>query len=222
MGLRGFIVLSQGGPPIYYNIVDFDEKIDPFLFGGLFTAIKIFAKKLSGDNHYNIKEMVFQDFKIKYRLLDKLTFAGIIDPEGDPKMAETVLEYMIWAFLSKYRISLHANTSFDLRQFIEFDEFFAKYRNSKEKDLHKGLMSGPSSFLQKLLNKMVDYFPISEIVKTCPNKLIIVGNKLIWVDLNLTQDEDVQILDELKQKTKKIYGRELFETIKKDVIKTVV
>lgn len=222
MGLSGFLVLSQGGPPIYSNIVNFDKQIDPFLFGGLFTAIQTFAKKASGNDHYNINEMVFYDYKIKYRLFDKLTFVGIIEQEGDPKMAEMVLEYMIWAFLSKYRISLQANITFDLRQFQDFDAFFVEYRNSKEKELQKGLMSIPSSFLQRFLNKTIDFFPISEIIKIQPNKLIIIANKLIWVDLSLTLSEEMQIIDEINQKITKVYGKKLLETIKKDIINMVI
>lgn len=211
--------MDSGGASIYSKIVGIDIKLDPALMGGFLTAIQSFAKEINDSKESYIKEMSLQNMRMMYRQFEHITFVGIIDPKSNPKASELILEYMIWAFLLKFKMTLKYDDLKELSQFSEFDGFFEKFRNSKEKDLQKWLEKKTCSNLQGILNKLTNYFPISELVKIDPKKLIIIGKKLIWVDLNISQEEEERIINELRKRTSEIYGTQIFETIEKETLK---
>jgi hypothetical protein len=221
VSLHGLIVLESGGTPIYSKIVGINIKLDPALMGGFLTAIQTFAKEIDDTNESPIREMSLPNMRMMYRQFDYITFIGIIDPTSNPKASELILEYMIWAFLLKFKMTLKQDDLKELSQFSQFDTFFEQFRNSKEKDLQKWIEKKNSSKLQGILNKLTNYFPISEIVKINPKKLIIIGKKLIWVDFYITQEEEERIINELKKKTSEIYGMQIFETIEKEILKNM-
>jgi len=218
LSLNGIIVLNEGGSTIYSKIVGEKFNIDPISFGPLLEAIQIFARNLDQDRNLTIEEMVILGFRLKYRHFENLTFIGIIDPKESSKKAEISFEYMIWAFLSKFRLIFEEGKNvYITSHFQDFDLFFLEYRSAKEKKLKKWVEKHPYSKFQGILIKMTNYFPISEIVKISPNRLKIIGKKLIWVDINIKSDEIKKIIDKLKEKTALIYGLELFKIIEEEV-----
>lgn len=218
MSLNGFIVLNEGGSTIYSKIVGDQFDFDPELFGPLLEAIQVFARNLDTTKNIGIEEMVILGHKLKYRHFENLNFIGIIDPKTQPKAADIVLEYMIWAFLSRFRSILEENeVIFETTHFKEFDDIFLRYRIAKEKNLKKWLENQPCSKLQGILNKMTNFFPISELIKINHNRLKIIGKRLIWVDINIKSEEVFKIFNELETKTTSIYGPDLLKTIKQEV-----
>jgi hypothetical protein len=218
LSLYGFIVLNEGGSTIYSKIVNDQLDWDPVLFGPLLEAIQIFARNLDPTKNLDIEEMVILGSKLQYRHFENLNFIGILDSKTATKTADIVLEYMIWAFLSRFRSILEKGKEvFETTHFKDFDDIFLKYRIAKEKKLKKWLEKQPCSKLQGILNKMINFFPISEIIKINENRLKIIGKRLIWVDINIKSEEISEITNELERKTASIYGPGLFETIDNEV-----
>jgi hypothetical protein len=218
LGLKGFMVLNEGGSTIFSKFVDLKFNADPEIFGPLLEAIQIFSRNLDPNRNYGIEELVVFGEKLLYRQFENLTFIGIIDPKISSKMGDIILEYMICAFLSYFRPILEESKDiFISSDFKEFDDLFLKYRNAKEKNLKKWIQKMPTSKIQYVLNKMTNYFPISEIVKLNPNRLKIIGKKLLWVNINIDSKEKSEILTKLKSKTSSIYGPTLFNTIEKEM-----
>lgn len=216
--MNGFIVLNEGGSTLYYKIVDYQFDCDPTILGPLLEAIQIFARNLDTTKNVNIEEMVILGRKLKYRHFENFNFIGILDQNTPSKNADIVLEYMIWAFLSRFRLILEESKEiFETTHFKKFDNTFLKYRIAKEKKLKKWLEKQPCSKLQGILNKMTNLFPISEIIKINPNRLKIIGKRLIWVDINIKSEEVSEIFNEVKRKTTSIYGPGLFETLENEV-----
>ncbi|MFX1338687.1 MAG: hypothetical protein ACFFDK_08765 [Promethearchaeota archaeon] len=218
MSLNGFIVLNEGGSTIYSKIVDDQFDFDPILIGPLLEAIQIFARNLDNTKNLGIEEMVILGNKLKYRHFENFNFIGIIDPKTQSKAVDLVFEYIIWAFLSKFRsIFEESERIFETTHFKEFDDIFLRYRIAKEKKLKKWLEKQPCSKLQGMLNKMTNLFPISEIIKINHHRLKIIGKRLIWVDINIKSEEVSEIFKKLERKTTSIYGPGLFKTIENEV-----
>ena len=57
MTLNGFIVLNNGGVPLYSKFIDIDLTIDSLLLGGFFSAIQSFVKELDDTRDSFINEM---------------------------------------------------------------------------------------------------------------------------------------------------------------------
>jgi len=215
MSLNGLFVLDQGGIPIYTKIIDVELKLDPLLISSFLSAIQSFAMEIENTPESYIKELSMQNFKIIFRQFELLTFIGLIDQKTNIKAAQLILEYMIWAFLSKFRYKLLDCDTSETSQFQIFDNSFLKYRGAKEKELIKWLEQNTSSTnkLQDILNRLINFFPINDLIKLNPEKLVIIGKKLIWVVFNITHEEEQQIIDKLREKTTKVYGHQLFESI---------
>jgi len=215
MSLNGLFVLDRSGIPIYTKILDVDLKLDPLLISSFLSAIQSFAMEFDKTPESYIKELNMQHFKIIFRQFEFLTFIGLIDQKTNLKAAHLILEYMIWAFLSKFRYKLLNFDLSEISQFQIFDNYFLKYRGAKEKELIKWLEQDTSSTskLQLILNRLINFFPINDLVKLNPEKLVIIGKKLIWVVFNITQEEEQHVIDELRKRTTKVYGSQLFESI---------
>ena len=215
MSLNGLFVWDQGGIPIYTKTIDVDLKLDPLLISSFLSAIQSFAMEIENTPESYIKELSMQNFKIIFRQFELLTFIGLIDQKTNIKAAQLILEYMIWAFLSKFRYKLLDCDTSETSQFQIFDNYFLKYRGAKEKELIKWLEQNTSSTnkLQDILNRLINFFPINDLIKLNTEKLVIIGKKLIWVVFNITQEEEQQITDKLREKTTKVYGHQLFESI---------
>jgi len=218
LSLNGLVVLDKAGISIYSKIVDITLKKDPLLIGGFLTAMQSFSKHMTGNQHETgIQELQMKNFKIKYRQFKYLTFIGIIDQTSNIKTAEIILEYMIWAFLSKFRLNLQEELIVETTGFEKFDEFFEKFKDSKEKELKKWVENNFTSALQGILNSLENYFPITELLKINPEMITVIGKKLIWVDYKINPEEETKILDFLRQKTAEFYGKELFDNLLKKV-----
>ena len=124
---------------------------------------------------------------------------------------------MIWAFLSKFRLNLQVELVVETTGFEKFDEFFEKFKDSKEKELKKWVENNFTSTLQGILNSLENYFPITELLKINPEMITVIGKKLIWVDYKINLEEETKILDFLRQKTAEFYGKELFDNLLKKV-----
>lgn len=220
MSLKGFMVLNEGGSTIYSKFVDLKFDADPEIFGPLLEAIQIFSRNLDPNRNHGIEELVVFGEKLLYRNFENLTFIGIIEPTMNPKTGHLILEHIIYGFFSKFRSKLeHRKNIFITSDFKEFDSLFLKFRNAKEKQLKNWLEKMPTSKLHMILNKMTNYFPYSEIIKINPERLKIIGKKLIWVEININSDESSEILEKLKSKTASIYGPSLFTSILNEVEK---
>ena len=218
MSLNGFVVLNNAGISIYSKIVDVTLIKDPLLIGGFLRMMQSFSKQILEDQYETgIKELQIQNFKIKYRQFKYLTFIGIMEQKSNTKATELILEYMIWAFLSKFRLNLQEELFVEPIGFEKFDEVFEKFRDSKEKDMKKWIENNFISTLQGILNSLENYFPITELLKINPKIITDIGKQLIWVDLKIKPEEETKILDFLKQKTAEFYGKELFDNLFKKV-----
>lgn len=222
MSLNGFIVMDKGGVPIYSKVVDMDLQVDTALLSGFLTAIQCFAHEIDDKTSY-IQELKMKNFNLMYREIELGTFLGIAGMRASYKVAEAALEHLILSFLSRYRSILISEKVNELNQFMPFDEEFLKYISfKKEKDIKKYFEKNTlnSDLLQGILNKLINYFPINELIKISPH-LTIIGKKLIWVSFTISEDEKKAILEELKSKTAQIYGSGMFETLEQEVLKSI-
>jgi len=219
MSLNGIIVFNQGGINFYSKIVEIELKLNPVLISGFLSAIQTFAQGFQQNQESNFRQINMQDFNIIFRKFKYITFLGITKQNTNIKATEVILEYMIWAFLSKFRHLIPNKKFVNFSNFRSFDDLFLKYRSSKEKELKKWLTrtSSDTNKLQGILNKLINYFPINELVNMHPEKLIIIGNKLIWVDLSITPEEELQLINEVRKKTNSVYGPDIFKTIENEV-----
>ena len=103
MVLYGLIVLKRGGLTIYSKIAGIDLELNSVLIGGFLSAIQSFAEKFDKNKQSYIEELVLHNCRIIFRKFDIITFIGIFDPESDSATAELILEYIISAFLSKFK-----------------------------------------------------------------------------------------------------------------------
>ena len=223
MVLYGLIVLKRGGLTIYSKIAGIDLELNSILIGGFLSAIQSFAEKFNKNDQSYIEELVLHNCRIIFRKFEIITFIGITDPESDRAIAELILEYMILAFLSKFKKLLSKkklNVIFP-KKFVEFDNFFTKYRNSSEKQLKKWLEERPSSLLQGIINKLINFFPISQILSLNPQKLNIIGRKLIWVNFDIKPKEEIELFEILKKLTIDIYGEKIIKSIQEEVKKKI-
>lgn len=219
MSLNGLIVLDSEGNLLYSKIVKKDLKLNIESLKEFFSTLQSFTKELDTYSRSCFEYMKIKDFIIIYRQIEFGTFIGITDEISDLRRTEIILEYLILAFLSKFRSVLLQKDILDHSQFSIFDDFFLNYRSSKEKKL-KTLFETDlvyTNILQGILNKLTSYFPLRELVKLNQDKLKIIGNKLIWVKLNIEPDEEQRIFEELRNKTREIYGSKVFESIEKAV-----
>ncbi len=217
--LNGLIIIDESGLTLYCNTIGLKGfNLDPFLIGGFLTAVQTFAKEFDPNKKSYIREMSMQDNKFLYRKIENYNFVGIVDKKSSLKTSETILEYMIWCFLSLNRKYLKdKNELVDLAELGNFDDCFLQHRSSKEKDLHKWLQSINSSYLQELLNQFTNYFPISEIIKIDPKNLQVIGKKIIWVNLRIRLEDEEKIVNKLKDRATLIYGADLFKNIDREV-----
>ncbi len=222
MTINGFIVMDQGGIAIYSNTVGMNMALDPLLVGGFLNAIQSFAREFDGSKESYIKELTMQNVRIMYRQIEFMTFVGMVDQKADSKTSELILEYLILAFLSKFRGCLKENALLETSQFCAFNEAFEQHRDSKEKDLKKWLESSDTSLLQGVLNKMINYFPISELLTIDSKNLTVIGKKIIWVSMKIKPTEEENILNELKKKMERIYGPGMYESLEKDVKNKII
>ncbi len=194
-------------------------KVDTNLMGGFLTAVQIFVQGLIDDSESYIKVMTIQNITILYRQLEIATFIGISGNSSDVKSAQVILEYMILIFLSKFRNIIKSGVLSEVSQFKLFDDLFLKFCTSKEKYLNKWVQKecATSSVLQGILNNLINYFPIRDLVKLNVSKINTIGKKLIWVNLNIKPQEEKRIIDVLREKTSRIYGPKMFDTILKSV-----
>ncbi len=215
MILNGFLVLDPSGIPIYSKTTALDLKLDTVLIGGFLSAVQSFARELSDDHDSYIKEMKVQNLSILYRQLEMATFIGITKDIADYKGAQVILEHMILAFLSKFRDILKSGDLSEISQFNSFDDVFLKFCTSKEKVLEKWVQKEceASGLLQGILNSLINYFPVKELVKLDKQNLNIIGDHLIWVKLNIDPDKEKHLIEILREKTSKIYGSKMFEKI---------
>ncbi|HME52963.1 MAG TPA: hypothetical protein VKM55_12150 [Candidatus Lokiarchaeia archaeon] len=221
MGLNGFIVIDQAGTPLYSNLHYTKLGMQPALIAGFISAIQTFSTQLSTDNSSGISEMTMQNIKLLYRHLESYTFVGLIDPSDKIKDIEVILENIICAFLAKYHKYLCEDTIQDTAKFQGFDLFFEKWRAAKEKDLAKYCENSSPTLLQGTLNKLVNFFPTSDLLKINPQVLKSIGRKLIWVDTKISSEDESAIFSELRKRTDTIYGPGMFETVTKEVKKNL-
>ena len=210
--------MGESGVPLYSNIVEVDFKVDSILLGGLFTAIQNFAYEVCQQSYIN--KMQMQNLFFYYRTIESLIFIGISTNDKNTENSQMILEYLILAFLSRYRTHLKGELHLiDLSIFSEYDLYFFKYRNSKEKNLKKWLKEEyiSSNVLEGVLNQLINYFPINELAKLNEEKLTIIGNQLISVSLSICAEEEKEIFQKLKQKTSLIFGEALFNSIHSNV-----
>ena len=218
MSINGFIVLDIGGVPIYSKIIDLDIKLNEILLGGFVSAIQTFAKEITSDVDSFIREMKLEKITLLYRQMEIGTFIGLTNQESKIKALQINLEYMILAFLLKFQEILKAKKELDLTTFEKFDKSFLKFRSAKEKELKRWIQEElEASYLQSLLNNLINYFPIKDLIKLNPKKLTIVGKKLIWVNFNITNEEENNLIEDLRSKTTKVYGEGVFNSIDKNV-----
>jgi len=223
MVLYGLIVLNKGGLTIYSKIVGIELDLESSFIGSFLSAIQSFAKKFEKNKQSCIEEIILQNFKIKFRQFEILTFIGVTDPQSDSVTAELILEYMISAFLSKFKklLSKKKLNVIVPSKFVTFDNFFTKYRNSSEKELKKWLEERPPSLLQGIVNKLIDFFPISQIRTLNPQKLTVIGKKLIWIAFDIKPEEEMEFFERLKKLTITIYGEKVFKSIQEEVKKKI-
>ncbi len=69
--------------------------------------------------------------------------------------------------------------------------------------------------LQELLNLMINYFPITQIVKIDQKNLTIINKSRIKLNPNLKSEEITMIRNEIKQMTNFVYGLKLFQELEK-------
>lgn len=208
---------------MYSNIIEVDFKIDSILLGGLFTAIQNFAYEVCQQSYIN--KMQMQNLFFYYRTIDSLIFIGISTNDKNTENSQMILEYLILAFLSKYRTRLKDEFHLiDLSIFTEYDTYFFQYRNGKEKNLKKWLKEEyrSSSVLEGILNHLINYFPINELAKLNEDKLTVIGNHLLSVSLSISSDEEKEIYQKLKEKTTLIFGETLFNSILSNVKSNIV
>jgi len=218
MSINGFIVLDIGGVPIYSKIIDLDIKLNEILLGGFVSAIQTFAKEIISDVDSYIREMKLEKIVLLYRQMEIGTFIGLINQESKIKALQINLEYMILAFLLKFQDILKSKKELDLTAFEKFDKSFLKFRSAKEKELKRWIQEElEATYLQGLLNNLINYFPIKDLIKLNPKKLTIVGKKLIWVNFNITNEEENELIEALRSKTTKVYGEGVFNSIDKNV-----
>ena len=63
----------------------------------------------------------------------------------------------------------------------------------------------------------IDFFPISQIISLNPQKLTLIGKKLIWVAFDINTEEELELFERLKKLTIDIYGEKVFKSIQEEV-----
>lgn len=218
MGLNGMLVMDKAGSPVYSKFLDPSLKMEPAMIAGLMSAIQMFA---SGISSGSINEFTMQDKRVLYRQMDGITFIGFVDGASKVKHVDLILEYLIWVFLATFKKRLAAPEALhNLAEFEGFDQIFLQYREAKEKELHRCAETVSTGLLQCMLNKMVDLFPVSDLVQAS-GSLKLIGKKLVWVDINIVEDEETRLMSMLKEKTDLIYGAGMFDGIKQEIVKKV-
>lgn len=215
--MNGFIVMDQGGAPLYSNVHYTKLAVDPALIAGFLSAIQSFSKQITSDAGSGINEMTLHNIKILYRGMETYTFIGLVDSNDKIKDIEPIMENMICAFLAKFRKQLREAAIQNTSLFSSFDLFFEKWRAAKEKELQKWCEKASPTLLQGALNKLVNFFPAPDLVKINPLVLKGIGRKLIWVSTKITDEEESRIYSELKNRTDSMYGPGMFENLEKDV-----
>lgn len=169
--------------------------------------------------------MQMQNLFFYYRTIESLIFIGISTDDKNTENSQMILEYLILAFLSRYRDYLKEEFHLiDLTIFSEYDFYFSQYRKSKEKNLKKWLKEeySSSNVLEGILNHLINYFPIKELAKLNEKKLTIIGNQLISVSLSISAKEEEEIYQKLKEKTTLIFGEALFNSILSNVRSNII
>jgi hypothetical protein len=213
MGLNGFIVMAPGGIPVYSNLSATKLAIEPTLIAGFLSAIQSFSLQLTSGAVDGINEMTMHDMRILYRHMEGFTFIGIVDTSDKIKEIESVMEYIICGFLARYREQLQNDQIHETTAFSAFDAFFVKWRKAKEKELQKWCERVSPTLLQGVLNLLVNYFPAAELVHINPSVLKIIGQKLLWVDVHITESAEGEIFTVLRKKVASIYGPGMFEKL---------
>jgi hypothetical protein len=168
--------------------------------------------------------MTLENFKIRYRYLEGYAFIGLTkltdknDDDDDEEDNEIILEYLIYIFLSLFRKELKKNQIINESQFFKFDTILRKYRAVPINELESYLNTIHTSYLQDLLNKIKDYFPPLGIIRFNSKKLSLIGKDLIWVSLDITEDEKKHLIMRIKKKINNLYGPKFFESIKLGVV----
>jgi hypothetical protein len=213
MGLNGFIVMAPGGIPMYSNLSATKLAIEPTLIAGFLSAVQSFSLQLTTDSVDGINEMTIHDMRILYRYMEGFTFIGIVDATDKKKDIESVMEYIICGFLARYRTQLKDAQIHEMSAFSGFDAFFEKWRKAKEKELQKWCERVSPTPLQGVLNLLINYFPAAELVHINPSALKIIGQKLLWVDVHITESAEGEIFTVLRKKVASIYGPGMLEKL---------
>lgn len=81
----------------------------------------------------------------------------------------------------------------------------------------KKRIAANSPKLQVIINTIINYFPISELLKIDPVNLTLFNKKTIKVNPNIELKAETMIRNKLKQITQFIYGPKLFDNIEKEI-----
>ncbi len=217
MGLRGFIVMMGAGIPVYANVTGTALDADPSLVKNFLLAIQALAQQLSDSSGIDIKEMLVNDLKVLYRHINNATFIGLFSQRDNLRNSEPVIESLIATFLVMHRDKLKGDQVFTPSMFFKFDDIMEKWRIASEKDIIRWAENSYTSPLHGILNKLVNFFPIEDLVKINPIVLKNVGRHMIWINRDLSVIEEAAIYNELKERTSRVYGPGLLESIEHDV-----
>jgi hypothetical protein len=217
VGLRGFIVMMGAGIPVYANVTGTVLDADPSLVKNFLLAIQALARQLSVSSGIEIKEMLVNNLKVLYRSIDNTTFIGMFDQRDSLKNSEPVMEGIISTFLALYRDKIKGDQAFTPSMFFKFDDIVEKLRTISEKDILRWAEKSFTSTLHGILNKLVNFFPITDLIKINPNVLKNVGRHMIWISRELSANEEAAIYNELKESTSRVYGPGMLESIEQDV-----
>ncbi len=229
--IKGFLVIHEGGNPIYTYFKERAISERDVLISGFLTAIQSFAQEtmLSPDGG-TIQSIQLSQTMLTFKLLIvrntenmpiQYFFVILTDLKKSKTETDLLLEYLSLNFLNYdgggFRREMRKiNLQMDV--FKEFDDFINNVIDLKWKNIKKKIKPIAGSLIQGLLNELPNHLPFDQILNLHP-KIVRLGPTYSWLSDDLSPEEEEDLLKKIDQRLSHLYGKDLYDSLVKEVQK---
>jgi hypothetical protein len=230
--LKGLMVIHESGTPIYTFSTDKMSDDRKLLISGFLSAIESFASGTGispdGGSIHSIKLsqslLTFRLLTLRNEKNEEIRYFFVLLTDQNSSSApenEALLEYVTLNFLSYKNMSFRKKMrqiGYQRDEFHEFDEFMNRIIDLDWKTIKKKIKPVPGSLLQGVLNEVRDFITMDQILQLHP-RITQLGSSYAWLSDELSEQEEKELLDRIRQLVGRMFGERLYDSIVKDVEK---
>jgi hypothetical protein len=233
--LKGLMVIHESGTPIYTFSMDKMSDDRKLLISGFLSAVESFASgtgiSQDGGSIHSIRLsqslLTFRLLSLRNEKNEEIQYFFVlltdINSNSTPDN-EALLEYVMLNFLSYKNMSFRKKMrqiGYQRDEFHEFDEFMNRIIDMDWKTIRKKIKPIPGSLLQGVLNEIRNFVTMDQILQLHP-RITRLGSSYAWLSDELSEEEEKELLNRVKQLITRLFGEHLYDSIVTDVKKQML